>query len=672
MATSTTAEQTIDVVTPAAGESVTEGTILEWHVQVGDPIKLDDTIVEISTDKVDVELPSPATGTVSEILVQEGDTVTVGQVIARIAVGTDGVGTSGNGAPQAAADGVSGAATAAPAAEDSSPSGSTPQESEGPASAEEGKTVDVLTPAAGESVTEGTILEWHTKVGELIKANDTIVEISTDKVDVELPAPASGTVSELLVQEGDTVTVGQVIARIVVGATDASAASRPDGSAGPASRATDSPPASSVNGSGGVPGGVKATPVAARAAAVEGVDLANVSGSGPSGQIRKADVLSAGATNGAAQTTSATNSKTAAASSERLKGSAAALARYMEQSLEIPTATSFRTLTVTLLDSRRRELKAGTRKVSFTHLIAYAIARAGTDDMPVMAHHFEEIEGKPHRVEDGQVNLGLAVDVEKKDGSRTLMVPVIRNAGRMRFDAFPRCLRRAGGEGAHEHPHGRRPDGREHDADEPRWPRHGRLRPAADGRPGHDRRHRLDRLPRRPGGHRRDDRRGEGHDDDLDIRPSHHPGGRVGALPGEDRGIPAGRARLLRGRVRGAWRRARPRARGSRARRRRIRGRVGGCGQDPEHGPRRGAPAGGAGRQHAALALPQPRSPRSETGPARLRARGRPRPRPRGARPDARDHREDPGEDPAHVRAGGDAGRRATAPARDLLRHDRV
>ena len=90
MATSTTAEQTIDVVTPAAGESVTEGTILEWHAKVGDPIKVDDTIVEISTDKVDVELPSPATGTVSEILVQEGDTVTVGQVIARIVVGADG------------------------------------------------------------------------------------------------------------------------------------------------------------------------------------------------------------------------------------------------------------------------------------------------------------------------------------------------------------------------------------------------------------------------------------------------------------------------------------------------------------------------------------------------------------------------------------------------------
>src|SRR5579862_9442816 len=99
----TTAQQTIDVVTPAAGESVTEGTILEWHVKVGDAIKLDDTIVEISTDKVDVELPSPASGTVSEILVQEGDTVTVGQVIARIAVGEEG---SAAGAPATNGTGI--------------------------------------------------------------------------------------------------------------------------------------------------------------------------------------------------------------------------------------------------------------------------------------------------------------------------------------------------------------------------------------------------------------------------------------------------------------------------------------------------------------------------------------------------------------------------------------
>src|SRR5215831_15573166 len=99
MATGTTAQQIVEVVTPAAGESVTEGTILEWHVKVGDFIKADDTIVEISTDKVDVELPSPASGTVTEILIEEGDTVTVGQVIARIAAQSTPAPDGGTGQP---------------------------------------------------------------------------------------------------------------------------------------------------------------------------------------------------------------------------------------------------------------------------------------------------------------------------------------------------------------------------------------------------------------------------------------------------------------------------------------------------------------------------------------------------------------------------------------------
>ena len=305
------------------------------------------------------------------------------------------------------------------------------------------QTVDVVTPAAGESVTEGTILEWHVKVGDFIKVDDTIVEISTDKVDLELPSPASGTVSEILIEEGETVTVGQVIARIAAGGEapttpgEQADAQAPAGADGGGNGSTAAEPAAPAQ----VPEGTKVSPVAARAAAVEGVNLAQVSGSGPEGRITKSDVLSAAAGGGAAGAGNGAGSadgktRTAPEPSVRLmKGGAAALARYMEESRSIPTATSFRTLTVTVLDARRRELKAAGRKVSFTHLIAYAIARAG-EEMSVMGNHFAEIDGKPHRIDDGQVNLGLAVDVEKKDGSRTLMVPVIRDAGRVPFDSF--------------------------------------------------------------------------------------------------------------------------------------------------------------------------------------------------------------------------------------------
>jgi 2-oxoglutarate dehydrogenase E1 component len=449
-----TAHKTVDVVTPAAGESVTEGTILEWHCKVGDSIKIDATIVEISTDKVDVELPSPATGTIAEILVEEGDTVTVGQVIARIAVGaSNGASANGSASNGAAANGVAeaaasaaptesqGSAQPAPAAAPASapapvatatepePAASAPASSSSEEAAS-GRTIDVVTPAAGESVAEGTILEWHVSVGDFIKVDATIVEISTDKVDLELPAPASGTVTEILAEEGDTVTVGQVIARLLAGDSAGSATGARDGSPAQA------PSAEPAGNGATVPDGVRVSPVAARAANVEGVSLAQVTGSGPAGRITKADVLSAanGGGNGVGSRPAAAAAP-AEARSELMKGGAAALARYMEESRSIPTATSFRTMTVTMLDGRRRQLKAGSRKVSFTHLIAYAIARAG-EDMPVMCNHFAEVDGKPHRIVDGQVNIGLAVDVEKRDGSRTLMVPVIADAGRMSFDAF--------------------------------------------------------------------------------------------------------------------------------------------------------------------------------------------------------------------------------------------
>jgi 2-oxoglutarate dehydrogenase E1 component len=419
---------------PAMGDSVAEGTVLEWHKQEGDAITVDETLVEISTDKVDAEVPAPVSGTVLKIHAAEGDTVTVGTLLAEIAV-DGGIDTPTNGSVTEATP-VSGESPPTTAAE-AAAGGVTEAEGLAAAEATEGRTIDIVTPTGGESVTEGTILEWSVKVGDAVKDGDTVVEISTDKVDMELPAPATGTITEILAADGETVTVGQVIARM--SATSAAHAT-PAAPAAPASDADGASDANAPNGAGGAvspgaPSDVDASPVARRVAAAEGIDLGSVKGSARGGRITKADVLAAG--NGAGSATTATSPPSpASAGAQLIKGGGAALARYMDQSRSIPTATSFRTLTVTALDERRKQLKSGGQRVSFTHLIAYAIARVATEEMAVMAHHFEEIDGKPHRVDDGAVNLGLAVDVEKKDGSRTLMVPVIRDAGRLDFRGF--------------------------------------------------------------------------------------------------------------------------------------------------------------------------------------------------------------------------------------------
>ncbi|HWF56178.1 MAG TPA: multifunctional oxoglutarate decarboxylase/oxoglutarate dehydrogenase thiamine pyrophosphate-binding subunit/dihydrolipoyllysine-residue succinyltransferase subunit [Solirubrobacteraceae bacterium] len=412
---------TVHVKMPAMGDSVTEGTVLEWHKQEGDTVAAEETIVEISTDKVDAEVPAPVSGTLVKIHAAEGDTINVGALLAEIAESAGADSIEDPAGPEAPAV----AAPEPPAA--SAPVAAVP---EPPAAV---ALIDIVTPTGGESVTEGTILEWSVKVGDEVKEGDTVVEISTDKVDMELPAPAAGTIAEILFEEGATVTVGQVIARMSVGAAAPAAPV-----AQPSAPSPESPaPAAPTTGAG-------VSPVAQRVAAAEGVDLGAVQGSARGGRITKADVLAAKG-NGAATPAPAASPAPAAPAAppsakpegaQLIKGGGAALARYMDQSRSIPTATSFRTITVTTLDARRKQLKEGGRKVSFTHLIAYAIAIAATDDMPVMAHHFTEIDGKPYRIDDGGANLGLAVDVEKKDGTRTLMVPVIRDAGRLSFAGF--------------------------------------------------------------------------------------------------------------------------------------------------------------------------------------------------------------------------------------------
>ena len=447
---------TVQVVMPAMGDSVAEGSVLEWHKQEGDTVAADETLVEISTDKVDAEVPSPVAGTLIKIHAAEGETVAVGTVLAEIAgEGANGgsagnaSASAGNGAPTPVADTPPFSGESPPvSAEEAAAGGATEAAGLAAAQSAVGATIDIVTPAGGESVTEGTILEWSVTVGDTVNDGDTVVEISTDKVDMELPAPASGTITEILAADGETVSVGQVIARMTAdtaaAASDAGTtgkgsgtAGKGSGTAGNGSGAAASSPVAPDPAPAPVNGDVDASPVARRVAAAEGIDLGAVTGSARGGRITKADVLAAGtgADNvAAADGDGATPARPAGATA--IRGGGAALARYMEQSLAIPTATSLRTVTVSVLDERRKQLKAGGRKVSFTHLIAYAIARVATDEMPVMAHHYEAIDQKPHRIDDGAVNLGLAVDVEKKDGTRTLMVPVIRDAGRKSFAEF--------------------------------------------------------------------------------------------------------------------------------------------------------------------------------------------------------------------------------------------
>src|SRR5437763_377272 len=151
-------------------------------------------------------------------------------------------------------------------------------------------TVQVVMPAMGDSVAEGTVLEWHKREGDSVAADETLVEISTDKVDAEVPAPSAGTITEILAEEGDTVTVGQVIARMRAGDGAAAPAASPSSAVTTDGAPTPSAPAASAPAAGN---GANASPVAQRVAAAEGVDLTGVSGSARGGRITKADVLAA-------------------------------------------------------------------------------------------------------------------------------------------------------------------------------------------------------------------------------------------------------------------------------------------------------------------------------------------------------------------------------------------
>jgi len=284
-----------DVVMPQMGESITEGTITKWLKKPGDTVQRDEPLFEISTDKVDAEIPSPEAGTLKEIKIGEGTTVTINTVVAVIESGAAGSGSSAPApakaetAASAQADSVTPAAEAEPEATQGNPAAA--DSVAAGTIIEQGGGTEVLMPQMGESITEGTITKWLKKVGDSVQRDEPIFEISTDKVDAEIPSPAAGTLTEIKVPEGSTVTINTVVAVIGGGAGKAAAAPAKAAPAAPApaAAAPAAPAAPAASASAGDRG--RTSPLVRKIAQENNVDLSQVSGSGSAGRITKEDIL---------------------------------------------------------------------------------------------------------------------------------------------------------------------------------------------------------------------------------------------------------------------------------------------------------------------------------------------------------------------------------------------
>ncbi len=266
-----------EVVMPQMGESITEGTITKWLKKPGDTVQRDEPLFEISTDKVDAEIPSPSAGTLKEIRIAEGATVQINTVVATIEEG-------GSGAGNPSADTATPSAVDAPAATQGNPAAA--DVAAAGTKIESGVGTEVLMPQMGESITEGTITKWLKKVGDTVQRDEPIFEISTDKVDAEIPSPVAGTLTEIKVGEGQTVTINTVVAVIGGGAAKAArapaaaapapAASAPAATPAPAAAAGDHP---------------RSSPLVRKIARENEVDLTQVAGTGSAGRITKSDIL---------------------------------------------------------------------------------------------------------------------------------------------------------------------------------------------------------------------------------------------------------------------------------------------------------------------------------------------------------------------------------------------
>lgn len=452
---------------PALGESVTEGTVTRWLKAEGDRVALDEPLLEVSTDKVDTEIPSPAAGVLQKILVAVDSVAPVGAELALIADSAPSTATPQTPTPAAVAPKP---ASAAPAP--------TPTPTPTPAqiTTQSGSSTPVVMPALGESVTEGTVTRWLKNVGENVSVDEPLLEVSTDKVDTEIPSPASGVLLAIDVPVDSTVAVGTKLASI--GASNSAPQSpKPVPTPVPTSVPTPAPPpvAKAVPAppqtppplipkpvaSAPTPAAARSTvledsyvtPIVRKLAAESGVDLSRVKGTGVGGRIRKEDVLAAAprvstqpsvasSTSVSASTPSAPRTSAPIAVSP-LRGTTVTMSRLrkviaarMLESLQVSAQlTTVIEVDITKIARLREKAKANFEsregvKLTFLPFFAVAVCEA-LKQHPVVNASVEGDQITYH----GAEHLGIAVDTE-----RGLLVPVIRDAGDLNMGGIARRI----------------------------------------------------------------------------------------------------------------------------------------------------------------------------------------------------------------------------------------
>ncbi|GAA4286148.1 2-oxoglutarate dehydrogenase, E2 component, dihydrolipoamide succinyltransferase [Georgenia daeguensis] len=480
---------------PALGESVTEGTVTRWLKAVGDTVEVDEPLLEVSTDKVDTEVPSPVAGTVEKILVEEDETVEVGTELAVIGDGSGGgeaapeeTGTSGepDTAPAAGAQPAAEEVEAAqPAAEESKPAEQAKEEATAsapsggaPSGGGEASGEAVKMPALGESVTEGTVTRWLKAEGDTVEVDEPLLEVSTDKVDTEVPSPVAGTVVKILVQEDETVEVGTDLA--IVGAAGAAApqaeapkeepkeapkAEEPKAEEPEAEAPKEQPrtgaakpeeplqqPAAAQEApkpetrreaprAAAAAGTAYITPLVRKLAGDLGVDLGTVEGTGVGGRIRKQDVEAAAEKAAAEKAASAAPAAAAPAAPARttapvevspLRGTTEKMSRLrkviskrMRESLDTSAQlTSVMEVDVTRIATLRARAKSAFQAAEGTKLTFLPFfVKAATEALKSHPKLNATIDGD-QVIYHGAEHIGIAVDTP-----RGLLVPVIKDAG---------------------------------------------------------------------------------------------------------------------------------------------------------------------------------------------------------------------------------------------------